>query len=121
MKEVKAYLKNDLNHYLAQCNRHRSDLLANKIDHLTTLAKERTTEGIAYAENLTLATGKAIQACSDKSRTILTKVYLQKELNKQVMVEMGYGSTRYFELKHIALCEFAKNFEMYLKKYGMGV
>ena len=80
MKEVKAYLKNDLNHYLAQCNRHRSDLLADKVDHLTTLAKE---------------------------------------LNKQVMVEMGYGSTRYFELKHIALCEFAKNFEKYLKKYGI--
>lgn len=109
MKEVKAYLKNDLNHYLAQRNRHRSDLLADKVDRLTTLAKELTTE-IAYAENLTLATSKAIQACSDKSRTILTKVYLQKELNKQVMVEMGYGSTRYFELKHIALCEFMENF-----------
>lgn len=82
MKEVKAYLKNDLNHYLAQCNRHRSDLLADKVDHLTTLAKERTTEGIAYAENLTLATGKAIQACSDKSRTILTEGIFAKRIKQ---------------------------------------
>lgn len=80
MKEVKAYLKNDLNYYLAQCNRHRSDLLADKVDHLTTLAKE---------------------------------------LNKQVMVEMGYGSTRYFELKHIALCEFMENFAAHQKEINL--
>ena len=65
-------------------------MLADKVDHLTILAKERTTEGIVYAENLTLATSKEFLACSDKSHTILTKVYLQKELNKQVMVEMEY-------------------------------
>lgn len=117
--EVKDLFKHDLDHLLALCNRHRRDLLADNVDHLPVLAEERTDEDIAYAGKITWAVGKAIQACSVKSRKILTDAYLKRQLDKKVMVEMGYGSTRYYELKQLALAEFSKNFTPYLKEMSI--
>lgn len=117
--EVKDLFKHDLDHLLALCNRHRRDLLADNVDHLPALSEEHTAKDIVYAGKLTWAVGKAIQACSVKSRKILTDAYLKRQLDKITMVEMGYGSTRYYELKQLALAEFAKNFTPYLKEMGI--
>ena len=35
------------------------------------------------------------------------------------MKKMGYGKTRYWELKQIAINEFMKNFATYQKKIGI--
>lgn len=117
--EVKDLFKHDLDHLLALCNRHRRDLLADNVDHLPVLTEERTDKDIAYAGKITWAVGKAIQACSVKSRRILTDAYLKRQLDKITMVEMGYGSTRYYELKQLALAEFSKNFTPYLKEMAI--
>lgn len=117
--EVKDLFKHDLDHLLALCNRHRRDLLADNVDHLPALSEEHTAKDIVYAGKLTWAVGKAIQACSVKSRKILTDAYLKRQLDKKTMVEMGYGSTRYYELKQLALAEFSKNFTPYLKEMSI--
>lgn len=117
--EVKDLFKHDLDHLLVLCNRHRRDLLADNVDHLPALSEEHTAKEIVYAGKLTWAVGKAIQACSAKSRKILTDAYLKRQLDKIIMVEMGYGSTRYYELKQLALAEISKNFTPYLKEMGI--
>ncbi|CAM3140730.1 phage transcriptional regulator, ArpU family [Lactobacillus bombicola] len=117
--EVKDFFKHDLDHLLALCNRHRRDLLADNVDQLPVLTEERTDEDIAYAGKITWVVGKAIQACSVKSRKILTDAYLKRQLDKITMVEMGYSQARYYQLKQIALIEFADNFTAYLKEMGV--
>lgn len=117
--EVKDLFKHDLDYFLALCNRHRRDLLADNVDRLSALSEERTAKDIVYAGKITWAVGKAIQACSVKSRKILTDAYLKRQLDKITMVEMGYGSTRYYELKQLALAEFSKNFTPYLKEMAI--
>lgn len=117
--EVKDLFKHDLDHLLALCNWHRRDLLTDNVDQLPALSEERTAKDIFYAGKITWAVGKAIQACSVKSRKILTDAYLKRQLDKITMVEMGYGSTRYYELKQLALTEFSKNFTSYLKEMGI--
>lgn len=74
-------------------------LVSDKVDKLTTLEAKRTTKKIVFAENITWCINKAIQACSDKSRKILTRVYLLDHLNKTAMKKIGYGQSRYWELK----------------------
>ncbi|BDR60341.1 hypothetical protein [Lactobacillus xylocopicola] len=119
METVRVFLKHDLGIFAIRSGRRKTDLLADKVDHLTTVNVERTTENIAFAENVTWCVGKAIQACSIKSRKILTGVYLLDQLNKTVMKEIGYGQSRYWELKQIALDEFMENFAAYQKEIGL--
>ncbi|RMC49753.1 hypothetical protein [Lactobacillus sp. ESL0228] len=119
MEKVKVFLKQDLDSLVAHSGRHRRDLAADKVDHLTTLDKTIASKEITFAENVTWCVGKAIQECSDKSRKILTDAYLKRQLDKITMVEMGYGSTRYYELKQIALTEFMENFAKYQKQIGL--
>ena len=88
-------------------------LVSEKVDKLTTFDAKRTTEKITWC------IGKAIQAYSDKSRKILTSVYLLDHLNKTAMKEIGYGQSRYWELKQKALDEFMENFAEYQKKIGL--
>ena len=97
--EVKDFFKHELDHLLALWNRHRRDLLADNVDQLPVLTEERTDEDIAYAGKITWAAGKAIQVCSFKSRKILTDAYLKRQLDKKIMVEMGYSQARYYQLK----------------------
>ena len=119
METVRVFLKHDLGIFAIRSGRRKTDLSADKVDHLTTVAAERTTENIAFAEKVTWCAGKAIQACSDKSRKILTGVYLLDQLNKTVMKEIGYGQSRYWELKQKALDEFMENFAAYQKEIGL--
>ena len=116
---LKVFLKQDLDMFVAHSARYKTDLTADKVDNLTTMDKTIVTEEIAFAENVTWCVGKAIQACSIKSKKILTGVYLFDHTNKEVMKKMGYGKTRYWELKQIAINEFMKNFATYQKKIGI--
>ncbi|KGG55200.1 hypothetical protein [Lactobacillus sp. wkB10] len=115
-ENLKVFLKQDLDMFVAHSGRHKTDLTADKIDNLTTMDKVIATEEITFAENVTWCVGKAIQKCSIKSKRILTGVYLFDHTNKEVMKKMGYGKTRYWELKQIAINEFMKNFAIYQKK-----
>lgn len=112
---LKVFLKQDLDMFVAHSARYKTDFTADKVDNLTTMDKTIVTEEIAFAENVTWCVGKAIQACSIKSKKILTGVYLFDHTNKEVMKKMGYGKTRYWELKQIAINEFMKNFATYQK------
>ena len=114
-ENLKIFLKQDLDMFVAHSGRHKTDLTADKIDNLTTMDKVIATEEITFAENVTWCVGKAIQKCSIKSKKILTGVYLFDHTNKEVMKKMGYGKTRYWELKQIAINEFMKNFATYQK------
>ena len=110
MEKVRIFLKRDLGKFVIWSGRRKTDLVSDKVDKLTTLDAKRTTKKIAFAENITWCIGKAIQACSDKSRKILTSVYLLDHLNKTAMKEIGYGQSRYWELKQK---EFMENFAEY--------
>lgn len=114
-ENLKVSLKQDLNMLVAHSARYKTDLTADKVDNLTTMDKTIVTEEIAFAENVTWCVGKAIQACSIKSKKILTGVYLFGHTNKEVMEEMGYSKSRYWELKQIAMNEFMENFAIYQK------
>lgn len=118
-ENLKVFFKQDLNSLVAHSGRYKRDLTADRVDSLTTIDKTIATREIAFAENVTWCVGKAIQACSIKSRKILTGVYLLDQLNKPVMKEIGYGQSRYWELKQIALDEFMENFAAYQKEIGL--
>lgn len=118
-ENLKVFFKQDLNSLVAHSGRYKRDLTADRVDSLTTIDKTIATREIAFAENVTWCVGKAIQACSIKSRKILTGVYLLDQLNKTVMKEIGYGQSRYWELKQIALDEFMENFAAYQKEIGL--
>ena len=120
MEKVRVFLKRDLRKFVIWSGRRKTDLVSDKVDKLTTLDAKRTTKKIVFAENITWCIGKAIQACSDKSRKILTSVYLHDHLNKTAMKEIGYGQSRYWELKQIALDKFMQNFVGYLKNDRFG-
>lgn len=120
MEKVRVFLKRDLGKFVIWSGRRKTDLVSDKVDKLTTLDAKRTTKKIVFAENITWCIGKAIQACSDKSRKILTSVYLLDHLNKTAMKEIGYGQSRYWELKQIALDKFMQNFVGYLKNDRFG-
>lgn len=117
-ENLKVFFKQDLNSLVAHSGRYKRDLTADRVDSLTTIDKTIATREIAFAENVTWCVGKAIQACSIKSRKIPTGVYLLDQLNKTVMKEIGYGQSRYWELKQIALDEFMENFAAYQKEIG---
>ena len=119
MEKVRVFLKRDLGKFVIWSGRRKTDLVSDKVDKLTTLDAKRTTKKIVFAENITWCIGKAIQSCSDKSRKILTSVYLLDHLNKTAMKEIGYGQSRYWELKQRALDEFMENFATYQKKIGL--
>lgn len=118
-ENLKVFFKQDLNSLVAHSGRYKRDLTADRVDSLTTIDKTIATREIAFAENVTWCVGKAIQACSIKSRKILTGVYLLDQLNKTVMKEIGYGQSRHWELKQIALDEFMENFAAYQKEIGL--
>lgn len=119
MEKVRVFLKRDLGKFVIWSGRRKTDLVSDKVDKLTNLDAKRTTKKIVFAENITWCMGKAIQACSDKSRKILTSLYLLDHLNKTAMKEIGYGQSRYWELKQKALDEFMENFAAYQKKIGL--
>ena len=119
-ESVRVFLKRELAMFVIWSGRRKTDLVSDKVDKLTTLDAKRTTKKIVFAENITWCIGKAIQACSDKSRKILTSVYLLDHLNKTAMKEIGYGQSRYWELKQIALDKFMQNFVGYLKNDRFG-
>lgn len=119
MEKVRVFLKRDLGKFVIWSGRCKTDLVSDKVNKLTTLDAKRTTKKIVFAKNITWCIGKAIQACSDKSRKILTSIYLLDHLNKTAMKEIGYGQSRYWELKQKALDEFMENFAEYQKKIGL--
>lgn len=55
---VKDLFNKYLDYFLAQCNRHREDLLADNVNKLTVLNKEITTKEIVYTEDITLTVVK---------------------------------------------------------------
>lgn len=118
-ENIKVFFKQELDSLVAHSGRYKRDLTADRVDSLTTIDKTIATKEIAFAENATWCVGKAIQACSDKSRVILTSVYLLEQSNKTVMTEIGYGQTRYYELKQIAIDEFIDNFAKFQKRIGV--
>lgn len=118
-ENVRVFLKCDTVKFVNCSGRRKTDLVSDKVDKLTTFDAKHTTKKIVFAENITWCIGKAIQRCSIKSRKILTSVYLLDHLNKTAMKEIGYGQSRYWELKQMALDEFMKNFAEYQKKIGL--
>lgn len=116
-ENVRVFLKRDLDIFAIHSGRHKKDLVADNLDKLTTFNVD--VPKIKYAEKLTTCVGKAIAACSDKSLKILTSVYLLGHLNRIVMKEIGYGQSRYWELKQIALDEFMENFAKYQKQIDL--
>ncbi len=116
-ENVRVFLKRDLGIFAIHAGRHKKGLTADHLDQLTTFNVD--VPKIKYAEKLTTCVGKAIAACSDKSRKILTSVYLLDHLNRIAMKEIGYGQSRYWELKQIALDEFMDNFAKYQKQIGL--
>lgn len=113
-ENVRVFLKRDLDIFAIHSGRHKKDLVADK---LTTFNVD--VPKIKYAEKLTTCVGKAIAAYSDKSLKILTSVYLLGHLNRIVMKEIGYGQSRYWELKQIVLDEFTENFAKYQKQIDL--
>lgn len=115
-ENVRIFLKHDIGKFVNWSGRRKTNLVSDKIDKLTTLGAKHTAKKIAFVENTTWCIGKAVQACSDKSRKILTSVYLLDHLNKTAMKEIGYGQSRYWELKQMALDEFKESVDAYRKR-----
>ena len=106
-EDVRTFLKRDFSVFAARSGQHKADLVKGPVDRFKGV---KTNNRIEYAKNITTCTVKAIKACSEKSRKILTGVYIFDKPNRVVITDVGYKQSRYYDLKHIAIDEFMANF-----------
>ena len=106
-EDVRTFLKRDLGVFAVRSGQHKADLVKVPVDRFKGI---KINKRIEYAKNITVCIIKAIKACSEKSRKILTGVYIFDKPNRVVMRDVGYKQSRYYDLKHIAIDEFMENF-----------
>ena len=115
-EDVRTFLKRDFSVFTARSGQHKADLVKGPIDRFKGV---KTNNRIEYAKNITTCIMKAIKACSEKSRRILTEVYILDKPNRLVMRDVGYKQSRYYDIKHIAIDEFMENFAKIQKKMNL--
>ena len=115
-EDVRTFLKRDLGVFAVRSGQHKVDLIKGTKDIFKGV---KTNNRIEYAKNITTYTIKAIKACSEKSRKILTGVYIFDKPNRVVMRDVGYKQSRYYDLKHIAIDEFMENFDKVQKEMNL--
>ena len=115
-EDVRTFLKRDFSVFTARSGQHKADLVKGPIDRFKGV---KTNNRIEYAKNITTCIMKAIKACSEKSRRILTEVYILDKPNRVVMRDVGYKQSRYYDIKHIAIDEFMENFAKIQKKMNL--
>ena len=115
-EDVRTFLKRDFSVFTARSGQHKADLVKGPIDRFKGV---KTNNRIEYAKNITTCIMKAIKACSEKSRRILTEVYILDKPNRLVMRDVGYKQSRYYDLKHIAIDEFMENFAKIQNKMNL--
>ena len=72
-EDVRVFLMYDLGTFAARSGQHKAELVKGPRDRSKGI---KTNSRIEYAKNITSCAVKAINDCSDKSRKILTGVYL---------------------------------------------
>ena len=115
-EDVRTFLKRDFSVFAARSGQNKADLIKGTKDIFKGV---KTNNRIEYAKNITTCAVKAINACSDKSRKILTEVYILDKPNRVVMRDVGYKQSRYYDLKHIAIDEFMENFAKIQKEINL--
>ena len=115
-EDVRTFLKRDLGVFAVRPGQNKVDLIKGTKDIFKGV---KTNNRIEYAKNITTCTVKAIKACSEKSRKILTGVYIFDKPNRVVMRDVGYKQSRYYDLKHIAIDEFMENFAKIQKEMNL--
>ena len=115
-EDVRNFLKRDFSVFAARSGQHKADLVKGPIDRFKGV---KTNNRIEYAKNITTCIMKAIKACSEKSRRILTEVYILDKPNRVVMRDVGYKQSRYYDIKHIAIDEFMENFAKIQNKMNL--
>ena len=115
-EDVRTFLKRDLGVFAARSGQNKADLIKGTKDIFKGV---KTNNKIEYAKNITTCTVKAIKACSEKSRKILTGVYIFDKPNRVVMGDVGCKQSRYYDLKHIAIDEFMENFAKIQKEMNL--
>ena len=115
-EDVRTFLKRDFSVFTARSGQHKADLVKGPIDRFKGV---KTNNRIEYAKNITTCIMKAIKACSEKSRRILTEVYILDKPNRVVMRDVGYKQSRYYDIKHIAIDEFMENFAKIQNKMNL--
>ena len=115
-EDVRTFLKRDLSVFAARSGQHKAELVKGPRDRFKGI---KTNDRIEYAKNITTCAFKAINACSDKSRKILTGVYILDKTNREVIKKVGYKKSRYWDLKHIAIDEFIDNFAKAQKEMNL--
>ena len=115
-EDVRTFLKRDLGVFAVRSGQNKADLIKRTKDIFKGI---KTNNRIEYAKNITTCTVKAIKACSEKSRKILTGVYIFDKPNRVVMRDVGYKQSRYYDLKHIAIDEFIENFAKIQKEMNL--
>ena len=115
-EDVRTFLKRDFSVFTARSGQHKADLVKGPIDRFKGV---KTNNRIEYAKNITTCIMKAIKACSEKSRRILTEVYILDKPNRLVMRDVGYKQSRYYDIKHIAIDEFMENFAKIQNKMNL--
>lgn len=119
------FLLNDFEHYLSFSGTNRS-LISSHTFSLEPIAKnsengqEHKVIKIIEAQQTVITVVETINACSSSPsepyKQILKFKYLDKLKNWEVSQKIGFGTTRYKELKENALCEFADRLEFYAMK-----
>ena len=115
-EDVRTFLKRDFSVFTARSGQHKADLVKGPIDRFKGV---KTNNRIEYAKNIITCIMKAIKACSEKSRRILTEVYILDKPNRLVMRDVGYKQSRYYDIKHIAIDEFMENFAKIQNKMNL--
>ena len=115
-EDVRTFLKRDFSVFAARSGQHKADLVKGPVDRFKGV---KTNNRIEYAKNITTCIMKAIKACSEKSRRILTEVYILDKPNRLVMRDVGYKQSRYYDIKHIAIDEFMENFAKIQNKMNL--
>ena len=115
-EDVRTFLKRDFSVFTSRSGQHKADLVKGPIDRFKGV---KTNNRIEYAKNITTCIMKAIKACSEKSRRILTEVYILDKPNRVVMRDVGYKQSRYYDIKHIAIDEFMENFAKIQNKMNL--
>lgn len=126
-RKVDRYLKHDLEHYLRESGRHRTDISSPALSGMPSGSKDNVLErkivAGAYASLVVDAVMATIANCDNDAdfrrpnRTILTNYYFKGMTNWQVAQAIGYSERRYDQKKALALCEFADRFEYFKKVY----
>lgn len=126
---VRSYLNTDLEMLLRRSGTSRSDLKSPGfqpvVSHTVSNSQEEKMMKIFDAQRKIEAIINAISNCfsapNKPHKQILTMCYLQLLPDWLVSSKLGYGHTRYNELKIEALAEFADRIESSAATYGVNI